>query len=142
MKETLQPGIEHEFTYRVPDTKTVPALYPEAVEFQEMPKVFATGFLVGFLEWTCIQAVMPHIDWPVEQTVGTQVTISHLAATPPGMMVSAKVKLLDIKGKRLLFQVEARDQAEIICKGTHERFIIEAEKFNRRLEQKRQSLQG
>jgi hypothetical protein len=46
-----------------------------------MPEVFATGFLVGLLEWTCIQAVNPHIDWPREQTVGTHVNVSHEAAT-------------------------------------------------------------
>jgi fluoroacetyl-CoA thioesterase len=142
MKDTLQPGIEHEFTYLVPTTKTVPALYPEAEEFQVMPNVFATGFLVGFIEWVCIQALKPHIDWPSEQTVGTQVTISHMAATPPGMEVTAKVKLVEIKGKQLFFQVEAHDQAGIICKGTHERFVIDAEKFNKKLQQKVQSMQG
>jgi len=136
MKDTLQPGIEHQFTYLVPATKTVPALYPEAEEFQKMPNVFATGFLVGFLEWVCIQALKPHIDWPNEQTVGTQVTISHMAATPPGMEVTGRVKLIDIKGKQLIFEVEAHDKAGIICKGTHERFIINAEKFNRKLQEK------
>ncbi len=142
MKDTLQPGIEHEFTYLVPTSKTVPALYPEAEEFQVMPHVFATGFLVGFIEWVCIQALNPHIDWPDEQTVGTQINVSHMAATPPGMEIRARVKLVDIKGKQLFFEVEAHDQAGIICKGTHERFIINAEKFNRKLQQKIQSMQG
>jgi fluoroacetyl-CoA thioesterase len=136
MKETLQPGIEYEFKYRVPASKTVPALYPEAEEFQVMPNVFATGFLVGFIEWVCIQALLPHLDWPAEQTVGTQVNISHMAATPPGMEVQAKVKLVQVKGKQLFFEVEAHDQAGIICKGTHERFVINAEKFNQKLQQK------
>ena len=142
MKETLQPGIEHEFKYLVPASKTVPALYPEAEEFQVMPNVFATGFLVGFIEWVCIQALLPHLDWPAEQTVGTQVNISHMAATPPGMEVIAKVKLVQVKGKQLFFEVEAHDQAGIICKGTHERFVINAEKFNQKLQQKVQSMKG
>ena len=142
MKETLQPGIEHEFKYKVPASKTVPALYPEAEEFLVMPNVFATGFLVGFIEWVCIQALKPHLDWPAEQTVGTQVTISHTAATPPGMEVSAKVKLVEVKGKQLYFEVEAYDQAGIISKGTHERFVINAEKFNQKLQQKIQSMKG
>jgi len=142
MKDTLQPGIEHEFTYLVPATKTVPALYPEAEEFQVMPNVFATGFLVGFLEWVCIQALKPHIDWPAEQTVGTQVNISHMAATPPDMKVTGKVKLVNIKEKQLFFEVEAHDQAGIICKGTHERFIIDAEKFNKKLQQKIDTLKA
>jgi fluoroacetyl-CoA thioesterase len=142
MKETLQIGITHEFKYRVPASKTVPALYPEAKEFQVMPNVFATGFLVGFIEWACIQALMPHIDWPVEQTVGTQVNISHMAATPPGMEITAKVKLVEVKGKQLFFEVEAFDEAGIVCKGTHERFVIHAEKFNQKLQQKIQSMKG
>ncbi len=142
MKDTLQPGIEHEFTYLVPTTKTVPALYPEAEEFQVMPNVFATGFLVGFLEWVCIQALKPHIDWPNEQTVGTQVTISHVAATPPGMEVTGKVKLVEVKGKQLIFEVEAHDQAGPICRGTHERFIINAEKFNKKLQEKIESFKA
>jgi fluoroacetyl-CoA thioesterase len=142
MKDTLQPGIEHQFTYKVPESKTVPALYPEAEEFQVMPHVFATGFLVGFLEWVCIQALKPHIYWPAEQTVGTQVNISHMAATPPGMVVTAKVKLVEMKGKQLFFAVEAHDEAGIICKGTHERFVIDAEKFNQKLQQKIQSIKG
>jgi fluoroacetyl-CoA thioesterase len=52
VKESLRPGIEHELRFRVPSSKTVPALYPEAPEFLVMPEVFATGFLVGLLEWT------------------------------------------------------------------------------------------
>lgn len=50
MKESLQAGIEHELRFRIPESKTVPALYPEAEEFQEMPDVFATGFFIGLLE--------------------------------------------------------------------------------------------
>jgi len=117
MKDTLKPGIESEFTYHIPGTKTVPALYPESAEFQEMPEVFATGFLVGFLEWACIQAVNPHLDWPAEQTVGTHIDVSHVAATPAGFDVTAKVKLIEVNGRRLLFEVEAHDGVELISKG-------------------------
>jgi fluoroacetyl-CoA thioesterase len=142
MKETLQPGIEYEYKYRVPASKTVPGLYPEAEEFRVMPDVFATGFLVEFIEWVCIQALKPHIDWPLEQTVGTQVNISHMAATPPGMEIFARVKLVEIKGKQLFFEVEAYDEAGIISKGSHERFVINAEKFNQKLQQKIRSIKG
>ena len=107
MKDTLKPGIEHEFRFRVPASKTVPALYPEAPEFQEMPEVFATGFMIGFLEWACIVAIKPHLDWPAEQTVGTHVNVSHSAATPPGLEVTARVKLVAVDGRRLTFEVEA-----------------------------------
>jgi hypothetical protein len=62
MKETLKPGIRYEHKFMVPQSKTVPALYPESDEFVAMPEVFATGFLVGFLEWACIKAINPHLD--------------------------------------------------------------------------------
>jgi len=56
MKDTLKPGIESAFSFRIPGSKVMPALDLESAEFQEPPKVFATGFLVGFLEWACIEA--------------------------------------------------------------------------------------
>ena len=129
MKPTLQPGIEYTFHFPVSAAKTVPALYPEAPEFQEMPKVFATGYLVGFLEWACLLCVKPYLDWPSEQTVGTHIDVSHTAATPPGLEVTARVKLLEIDGRRLVFAVEADDGVEAIAKGRHERFIIQRDKF-------------
>ena len=69
MKESLKPGIKYEHKFKVPLSKTVPALYLESEEFVAMPEVFATGFLVGFLEWACIKAINPHLDWPKEQSV-------------------------------------------------------------------------
>lgn len=136
MKETLKPGITHELRFRVPQTKTVPHLYPEAPEFQAMPPVFATGFMVGFIEWACIQAVNPHLDWPREQTVGTHVNVSHLAATPPGLEVHARVRLVEIDGRRLVFEVEASDGVDVISRGVHERFVIDAVKFAHKAKQK------
>jgi len=133
MKETLKSGIEYKFKYVVPENKTVPALYPEAVEFQKMPVVFATGFLVGLVEWTCIQAINPHIDWPIEQTVGTKIDIDHTAATPHGLEVTVSVKLVEVDRRRLVFEVQAHDGVDTITKGIHERFVIDAEKFNRNL---------
>lgn len=136
MKETLQAVIEHAFTFPITETKTVPALYPEAKEFLVMPNVFATGFMVGLIEWTCIQAVNPFLDWPEEQTVGTHIDVSHLAATPPGMKVTAKVRLVEVDGRRLVFEVEAYDDADLIARGRHERFVINKEKFDRKMESK------
>lgn len=136
MKDSLKPGITYELCYRVPENKTVPHLYPEAPEFQQMPRVFATGFMVGFVEWACLLAIIPHIDWPTEGTVGTHVNLSHLAATPPGLEVRAKVKLVQVEGRRLLFEVEADDGVDTICKGTHERFIINAPRFMEKVKAK------
>jgi fluoroacetyl-CoA thioesterase len=137
MKDTLKAGLEYEFKFTVPENKTVPHLYPEASEFQEMPQVLATGFLVGLIEWTCIQAVKVHIDWPKEQTVGIQIRMAHTAATPPGFTVTVKTRLVQIDGKRLTFEFSASDGVDEICKGTHERFIINAEKFAGKLEEKK-----
>jgi fluoroacetyl-CoA thioesterase len=133
MKNTLVPGIRHQHAFVVTDAKTVPALYPEADEFLAMPAVFATGFLVGFLEWACIRAVAPHLDGPREQTVGTHIDVSHEAATPPGMTVTATVELVAVEGRKLVFQLEARDAVDVIARGRHERFVIDREKFDARL---------
>ncbi len=129
MKETLIPGIRYEHRFVIPQSKTVPALYPESEEFLAMPEVFATGFLVGFLEWACIMAIKPHIDWPQEQTVGTHIDVSHEAATPPGLEVTATVELIAVEGRRLVFAVQAHDGVDLISKGRHERFVINKEKF-------------
>jgi len=133
MKDTLKPGIAYEHRFVVPSSKTVPALYPESEEFSAMPAVFATGFLVGFLEWACIKAINPHLDWPAEQTVGTHIDVTHEAATPPGLEVTARVELVEIAGRKLVFKVEAHDGVDRISKGRHERFIIDKEKFDTRV---------
>jgi len=133
MKESLKPGIQYVHTFRVPPSKTVPALYPESEEFVAMPEVFATGFLVGFLEWACIKAINPHLDWPGEQTVGTHIDVSHEAATPPGLMVTASVELIAVEGRKLVFAVEAHDGVDLISRGRHERFVINREKFDAKL---------
>ena len=102
-----------------------------------MPEVFATGFLVGFLEWACIKAINPHLDWPQEQTVGTHIDVSHEAATPAGLEVTATVELISVEGRKLVFTVEAHDCIDLISKGLHERFVINKEKFDAKLGAKR-----
>lgn len=136
-KKLLSPGIVHELHYVVPETKTVPFLFPESPEFQEMPRVLATGFMVGFIEWACIQAINPYIDWPRQQTLGTHIDVSHQAATPPGMRIQARVELREVDGRRLLFGIEARDERDMIARGTHERYIIDAERFLAKLAAKK-----
>ena len=133
MKETLKPGIRYEHRFVITQSKTVPALYPESDEFMAMPEVFATGFLVGFLEWACIKAINPHLDWPQEQSVGTHIDVSHEAATPPGLEVTATVELIAVDGRKLVFIVEAHDGIDLISRGRHERFVINREKFDAKL---------
>lgn len=141
MKDALKPGLTFQFKFEVPENKTVPFLYPEAPELQQMPKVLATGFMVGLFEWTCIQAVNPYLDWPEEQTVGIGLNLNHLAATPPGLTVTVDVKLEEVDGRRLVFSIVADDGIDTISKGTHERFIIEAAKFNRKVSEKLENYQ-
>jgi len=136
MKDTLQPGLTFEFKFRVPENKTVPYLYPESPEFQLMPKVLATGYMVGLLEWACLLAILPHLDWPNEQSVGTLVNFTHSAATPPGMTVTVRVKLEKVEGRKLSFSVVADEGIDTISEGTHERFVIDTAKFNSKLAEK------
>ena len=92
MKPSLAPGIAHELRFTVPVGKTVPHLYPESPAFAAMPEVFATGFMVGLVEWACIDAIAPHLE-DGEMSLGVHIDLSHDAATPPGMEVVARVVL-------------------------------------------------
>ena len=129
MKDTLKAGLTYQFKFRIPASKTVPALYPESESFQQMPHVLATGYLVGLMEWACIEAVRPHLDWPAEQSLGTHVNISHLAATPPGLTVTVDVRLDKVESRKLTFSVSAHDGVDKITEGTHERHVIDAARF-------------
>ena len=133
MKPTLQPGIRHTFRFTIPESKTVPHIYPEAADFQLMPRVFATGYMVALCEWACIDLLKPHLDWPREQSVGTHVDLSHLAATPPGLTVTFEASLDKIEGRKLSFSIRAHDGIDAITSGTHERFVIDPVKFNEKL---------
>ena len=140
MKDTLKTGIRYQHRFILPPSKTVPALYPEAGEFVAMPEVFATGFLVGFLEWACIKAINPHLDWPQEQSVGTHIDVSHEAATPPGLEVTASVELISVEGRKLIFAVSAHDGVDLISRGRHERVVINKEKFDAKMATKAASV--
>jgi fluoroacetyl-CoA thioesterase len=136
MKVSLAPGLKFEFKYTIPESKTVPYLYPEAIEFQQMPQVLATGFMVGLIEWACVDFINRYIDWPHEQTVGTELKLSHLAATPPGLTVTVKGELIQVEGRKLTFAIVADDGIDVISEGTHERVIINPDKFKARVQSK------
>jgi fluoroacetyl-CoA thioesterase len=142
MKDSLKRGLTFEFAYEVPEDKTVPKLLPESEEFRQMPEVLATGFMVGLFEWACIRALMPYLDWPEEQTVGTHVNLSHVAATPPGLTVTVRGKLESREGRKLTFSLEADDGVDKISEGTHERFVIYPKKFNEKMAQKKEKAGG
>jgi fluoroacetyl-CoA thioesterase len=141
MKDSLKPGLTFEFQYQVPEDKTVPHLYPEFPEGQVMPNVFATGYMVGLFEFACIKFVNAYIEWPTEQTVGIAINVNHTAATPPGFTVTVKGVLEKVEGRKLTFAIEAYDGVDKISAGTHERFIIVADKFNAQVATKAEKIQ-
>ena len=91
-------------------------------------KVFATPMMIGLMENAALSAVDLHLPKGYV-TVGTRIDVRHLAATPVGMKVYAMAKLIGIDGKRLEFKVEAYDEKEKIGEGSHERYIIDVERF-------------
>ena len=136
MKESLRPGLARTFRYRVPETKTVPRIYPDAPDFQMMPAVLATGYFVALAEWACIELIKPHLDWPREMTLGTHVDLSHVAATPPGLTVEVAARLTAIEGRKLVFAIRAHDGVDTIGEGRHERHVIDSERFSRKVAEK------
>jgi len=129
MRDTLRAGLEGTFRYRVPASKTVPRIYEEAADFQLMPAVLATGYLVALVEWACVELIKPHLDWPGEQSLGTHVDLSHTAATPPGLTIEVRVRLAAVDGRKLVFEVSAHDGFDKITEGRHERHVIDAARF-------------
>lgn len=129
----VEVGARHRLHYVVPESKTVPHVYEDAEEFAVMPRVFATAFLVGLLERACVELLLDHLDWPREMTVGTHVDVSHTAPTPPGRTVTVEVELVEVEGRRLVFEVTAHDGVAEISRGRHERHLIDADRFRERL---------
>lgn len=128
-------GLRGERTIVVGDGLTVPSVAPAFTGFADMPPVFATAYMVGFVEWTCVEALRPYLG-AHQRTVGTHVDMSHAAATPVGMRVSATVELVSVEGRKLRFKVECRDEVDVIGSGFHERAIIDFDKFMQRVQRK------
>ena len=138
MKSTLQTGLKHSFSYKVPENKTVPYTYPESREIAAMPKVFATGFMIVLMEWACVQLLNQHLD-AGEGSVGTHVDVSHLAATPVGMTVKVDVECVEVSGRKVVFKVRAHDGMDLIGEGRHERVVVAWDRFNAKLADKTKS---
>ena len=132
MKQTLQPGITHTLRYEVPPQRTVPHLLPESPEVAAMPDVLATGYLVGIIEWACIQVLRGHLE-DGELTLGTHVDVSHQAPTVPGSTVIVEATLTRIDGRSLVFEVTASDEHAVISSGLHHRGVVDRDRFIARL---------
>lgn len=91
-------------------------------------EVYATPELIALVERAAVDAVASHCR-PGESTVGTMVEIKHLAATPVGLEVKARVELVEVQGRRLLFRIAVWDEREKVAEGSHERFLINESRF-------------
>jgi fluoroacetyl-CoA thioesterase len=98
-------------------------------------KVLATPVMVNLMEAAALNAVEGLLP-EGHQTVGTRLDISHIAATPVGMQVTAHAELVKVDGRRLTFRVSAEDEKETIGEGVHERIVVNVERFDRRTRDK------
>ena len=128
MKKELRAGLTFRHRYRVPENKTVPHVFEESALFQTMPEVFATAFMVGLMEWACMEALRPYMD-ESEISLGTNICVTHSSATPVGMTVNVDVSLLEVNGPKTKWSITARDDKDVIGERTHERFSIAKTKF-------------
>lgn len=90
--------------------------------------VYATPSLIAFIEYTCEESVRSFLE-PGMGTVGTRLDVKHLAASPIGAHIRCESTLLEIDRRRLVFSVKVYDDIELVGEGTHERFIINEERF-------------
>jgi len=102
----------------------------------EGARVLSTPHMIGNMEYTCRNAVLPLLDEGYD-TVVTHVNVAHLAAAPLGMMVTFTAEVTGVSDRRVQFRVEAWDEKEKIGEGTHERAIINVAKFATRLAAKK-----
>jgi fluoroacetyl-CoA thioesterase len=132
MSDDLKPGLSHEMQRQVTEDLSAQKV------FAYVPNVYATRAMVGHFEEVCAEMVLPYLG-EGEQTVGIGMKFSHTAATPIGMKVRFKAELIEVDGKKLTFQVEGFDQVDKIGEATHQRFIINADKFNAKMADKAKS---
>jgi fluoroacetyl-CoA thioesterase len=135
MKSGLEIGAAHAETLVIDESLTVPQVSPHFSSFASMPNVFATAYMVGFVEWTCVELIRKYYDQD-EDSVGTQINMSHEAATPIGDRATAEVKLEMIEGRKLTFSFVCKDSSGIIGRGTHDRALINRSKVDARLASK------
>lgn len=118
----LEAGITNTETTMVTEQNTALALGSGTVE------VFATPAMINLIEYTCARSVEDELE-SGQTTVGTNLNISHDAPTPIGMEVSCKSELVKVDGRALSFEVEVVDDQGIVGRGTHDRFIVDKERF-------------
>ena len=115
----------------------IPTDMAHAVEFHGdgMPAVVSTPNIIQFLERTARHTLAPHLDTD-ERTVGVELDIKHLAPTPVGQTIHCTARVLSVDGAKIQFQIEARDDHEVIVRGLHKRAVIRTESFAKRVKAK------
>lgn len=122
----LKPGIKGEAKLKVSAAETAIAVGSGTVA------VFATPMMVALMEAACVDCVERLLPGRY-MSLGTHLDITHIAPTPPGLAVRATAQLISVDGRKLVFEVEARDDQELIGKGFHSRIIVDSARFNARL---------
>jgi len=125
MKPTLQPGLEARVEFDVDRERTIDFM-------GEAARVYATPMLVRDLEIACRNLLLAHLD-SGEDSVGTRVEIDHIGATLLGMAVVLTVRVAEVNGRAVVFEVEGRDDVEPIVRGRHSRFVVDVAKTAQRL---------
>ncbi len=129
MSSVFQPGMTHELKVKTTPGDSAQKFYPH------LPDVFATPFLAGLMERVSAELINMHLK-PGEQSVGISMDLKHMAATPLGMEIRVKTEVTAVDGRKLTFRLEAFDDVEKIGEASHERFVIQADKFNARVAEK------
>jgi fluoroacetyl-CoA thioesterase len=129
MKPTLVPGVRAEIEHRVVTQHLLNQFVPGG------PPVFATPWMLSAMETAAYEAIAPHLD-EGEVSVGVGFHFEHLAPTPAGMIVVASAEVTHVEGNRVTLAIEARDELELIGRGTHVRAVLDAERFMRRIRRK------
>ena len=125
MKQTLQPGCTARVALTVDAARTIDFM-------GEAARVYATPMLVRDIELACRDLLLEHAD-PGEDSVGTRIELAHLAPTLAGMAVELTVRVVEVNGRSVVFDVEGRDAVEPIARGRHTRFVVDVAKTVQRL---------
>lgn len=128
MKESLRSGVSKTMRIEVDRDRTIGFMGEEG-------RVYGTPFLVRDIETTCRQLILDHAD-PGEDSVGTDVSIKHLAPTLLGMPVEITATVVAVDGRKVAFEVSAKDTIDQICTGTHGRFVVDVKMTLERLKAK------
>jgi len=135
MNEKLRPGLSGSAELVVAEEHTAPRVGSGRVH------VLATPVMINLIEAAALVAVEHLLD-PGYQSLGTVLQVRHIAATPVGMRVRATAEVTKVEGRTLHFRVEARDERDLIGDGTHERMIVNVERFDKRVQEKLALLRG